>query len=73
MSALDLLVKQHAAPVLKAAGFKKAGRTFRLIAGNGDQAILGFARHYVAPDAVVFEVGYGIVPAPYWEWLDRHQ
>ncbi|MFF5775870.1 hypothetical protein ACFY7Y_02805 [Streptomyces virginiae] len=72
MTPLDLLVKQHAAPVLKAAGFKKSGRAFRLTAGNGDQAVLGLARHYVDPHAAVFEVGYGIVPAPYWEWIDRH-
>ncbi|MGT2526076.1 DUF4304 domain-containing protein [Streptomyces nojiriensis] len=72
MTPLDLLVKQHVAPVMKAAGFKKSGGTFRLTAGNGDQAILGFARHYVDPDAAVFEVGYGIVPAPYWEWIDRY-
>ncbi|MFF1838008.1 DUF4304 domain-containing protein [Streptomyces sp. NPDC058231] len=43
MTPLDLLVKQHVAPVRKAVGFKKSGRTFRLIASNGDQAILGFA------------------------------
>ncbi|MFD9339688.1 hypothetical protein ACFWBF_35720 [Streptomyces sp. NPDC060028] len=72
MTALDLLVKQHLAPVMKAAGFKRSGRTFRLTASNGDQAILGFARHYVDPDAAVFEVGYRIVPAPYWEWIDRY-
>ncbi|WP_127355772.1 DUF4304 domain-containing protein [Actinacidiphila soli] len=71
MRPLDLLVKQHVAPVMKAAGFKKSGRTFRLIADNGDQVILGFARHYVDPDAAVFEVGYRIVPAPYWEWINR--
>ncbi|MDX3540658.1 DUF4304 domain-containing protein [Streptomyces sp. MB09-01] len=69
---LNLLVKQHVAPVMKAAGFKRSGRTFRLAADNGDQAVLGFARHYVDPDAAVFEVAYGIVPAPYWEWINRH-
>jgi hypothetical protein len=71
MRPLDLLVKQHVAPVMKAAGFKKSGRTFRLIADNGDQALLGFARHYVDPDAAVFDVGFGIVPALYWEWINR--
>ncbi|MFK0050208.1 DUF4304 domain-containing protein [Streptomyces sp. NPDC090741] len=72
MTPLDLLVKQHVAPVMKAAGFKKSGRTFRLTASNGDQAILGFARHYVDPAAAVFEVVYRIVPAPYWEWITRY-
>ncbi|MFD9353461.1 DUF4304 domain-containing protein [Streptomyces sp. NPDC060031] len=72
MTPLDLLVKQHVAPVMKAAGFERSGRTFRLIASNGDQAVLGFARHYVDPGAAVFEVGYRIVPAPYREWMDRY-
>ncbi|MFE2286086.1 hypothetical protein ACFXDJ_18185 [Streptomyces sp. NPDC059443] len=72
MTPLDLLVKQHVAPVMKAAGFKRSGRTFRLTASNGDQAILGFARHYVDPAAAVFEVDYRIVPAPYWEWITRY-
>ncbi|MFD0078857.1 DUF4304 domain-containing protein [Streptomyces sp. NPDC127166] len=72
MAPLDSLVKQHVAPVMKAAGFRRSGQTFRLIAANGDQAILGFSRHYVDPNACVFEVGYDIVPAPYWEWINRH-
>nr|WSW57364.1 hypothetical protein OG513_01585 [Streptomyces sp. NBC_00998] len=60
------------APVMKAAGFRQSGRTLRLTASSGDQAVLGFARHYVDPDAAVFEVGYHIVPAPYRAWINRH-
>lgn len=30
MTPLDLLVKRHVAPVMKTAGFKKSGHTFRL-------------------------------------------
>ncbi|MFD8547091.1 hypothetical protein [Streptomyces sp. NPDC059649] len=71
MRPLDLLVREHVAPVMRAAGFKRSGRTFRLVADCGDQAVLGFSRHYVDPDAAVFGVGYGIVPAPYWEWINR--
>ncbi|MFJ3728927.1 DUF4304 domain-containing protein [Streptomyces sp. NPDC090045] len=72
MTPLNLLVRDYVAPVMKAAGFKRSGRTFRLIAGNGDQAVLGFARHAVDPHAAVFDVSYGIVPAPYWQWIKRH-
>ncbi|MFC9815891.1 hypothetical protein ACFVJM_27940 [Streptomyces virginiae] len=68
---LDLLVKQHVAPVMKAAGFKKAGRAFRLTTSDGDQAILGFARHYADPAAAVFEVDDRIVPTPYWDWITQ--
>ncbi|MEU6772204.1 DUF4304 domain-containing protein [Streptomyces sp. NPDC046759] len=71
MGLLDLLVREHVAPVMRGAGFKRSGRTFRLIADSGDQAVLGFARQYVDPGAAVFEVGYRIVPAPYWEWINR--
>lgn len=71
MRPLDLLVREHVAPVMRAAGFKRSGRTFRLVADSGDQAVLGFVRHYVDPDAAVFDVGYRIVPAPYWEWINR--
>ncbi|RFC77547.1 hypothetical protein [Streptomyces sp. AcE210] len=71
MGLLDLLVREHVAPVMRGAGFKRSGRTFRLIADSGDQAVLGFARHYVDPGATVFEVGYRVVPAPYWEWTNR--
>ncbi|MEV5006288.1 DUF4304 domain-containing protein [Streptomyces sp. NPDC056159] len=71
MRPLDLLVREHVAPVMRAAGFKRSGRTFRLVADSGDRAVLGFSRHDVDPDAAVFGVGYGIVPAPYWEWINR--
>lgn len=71
MRPLDVLVREHVAPVMRAAGFKRSGRTFRFVADSGDQAVLGFARHYVDPDAAVFDVGYRIVPAPYWEWINR--
>jgi hypothetical protein len=56
---------------MRAAKFKRSGRTFRFAADSGDQAVLGFASHYVDPDAAVFDVAYGIVPAPYWEWINR--
>ncbi|MFE6755712.1 hypothetical protein ACFVDQ_19260 [Streptomyces sp. NPDC057684] len=68
---MHLLIREHVAPVMRRAGFKRSGRTFRLIADSGDQAVLGFARHYADPDAAVFEVGYRMVPAPYWEWVNR--
>ncbi|MFF2847523.1 DUF4304 domain-containing protein [Streptomyces sp. NPDC058001] len=71
MTPLDVLVRDHVAPVMRAAGFKRSGRTFRLMADSGDQAVLGFVRHYVDPDAAVFDVGYRMVPAPYWEWINR--
>ncbi|NEB08967.1 hypothetical protein G3I32_08770 [Streptomyces coelicoflavus] len=71
MRPLDSLVSEYVAPVMRPAGFKRSGRTFRFVSDSGDQAVLGFARHYVDPDAVVFDVGYRMVPALYWEWINR--
>ncbi|MEU9119067.1 hypothetical protein AB0C96_04255 [Streptomyces sp. NPDC048506] len=56
---------------MRAAKFKRSGCTFSFDADSGDQAVLRFARHYVDPDAAVFNVSYVIVPAPYLEWINR--
>lgn len=71
MNPLDVLIRRYVVPVAKAAGCSKSGRTFRLVADNGDQAIFGFATHSVDPEMVVFEVNWHIVPLPYWEWITR--
>ncbi|MFD5626945.1 MULTISPECIES: DUF4304 domain-containing protein [unclassified Streptomyces] len=40
MNPLDTLVREHVVPVMKAAGFAKKGRTFRLAAPNGDHLFM---------------------------------
>jgi hypothetical protein len=69
MHPLDALIRRYVVPLAKTDGCSKSGRTFRLIADNGDQAMFVFSRHAVDPDMVVFEVNWHVVPLPYWEWI----
>jgi hypothetical protein len=71
MNPLDALIRQYVGPVAKASGFSKSGRIFRLVADNGDQALLGFSTHAVDPSMVVFDVNFFMVPVPYWGWITR--
>ncbi|MCG7205849.1 hypothetical protein [Streptomyces arenae] len=71
MNPLDTLIKQHVAPVMKAAGFTRKGRTFRLAAGTGDHLFLQFDTHAVDPGRHVFDVTFSVVPLPYWEFVKR--
>jgi len=59
------------APVLRAAGYTKSGRTYRLVAPNGYQARVGFETHIVHPDQVRFAMTYGVALAPLEGWLLR--
>ena len=71
MHPLDVLIRRYVTPLAKAAGCTRSGRTFRLIADSGDQAMFDFHTHAVDPDMVVFEVNWHIAPLPYWEWITR--
>ncbi|MEV6057171.1 hypothetical protein [Streptomyces sp. NPDC052107] len=73
MHPLDALIRRYVAPLAKAAGCIRSGRTFRLIADSGDQAMFDFHTHAVDPDMVVFEVNWHIAPLPYWEWITRQR
>ncbi|MGW1213626.1 hypothetical protein ACWD5F_28825 [Streptomyces sp. NPDC002499] len=56
---------------MKAAGFAKKGRSFRLAASNGDHAIVLVDADAVDPERYVFDVSFWMVPLPYWEFLRR--
>ncbi|MEU6405234.1 hypothetical protein [Streptomyces sp. NPDC046985] len=71
MNPLDMLIRQYAAPVMKAAGFTKKGRKFRLTAPNGDCALLEFDTHAVDPEKFVFDVTFFMVPLSHWEFTYR--
>ena len=71
MHPLDALIRRYVVPLAKAAGCSRSGRTFRLIANSGDQAMFDFSTHAVDPDMVVFEANWHIAPLPYWEWITR--
>ena len=72
MGALDQLLRDHVSPVLEAAGFVRRGRTYRLIADNGDQAIIAIERTAGSRgDVVEFYVHAAVVPVPYWAWIQH--
>ncbi|MDQ1044972.1 hypothetical protein [Streptomyces sp. V4I2] len=71
MNPLDTLIKQHVAPVMKAAGFTKKGRTFRLVAPHGDHLLMEVRREAVDPGREVFDVTFTVVPLSHWEFVNR--
>jgi hypothetical protein len=71
MNPLNTLIRQHVAPVMKAAGFTRKGRTFRLAAPHGDHVIVEIDADAVDPDTYAFWVNFWMVPLPHWEFAYR--
>lgn len=71
MNPLDTLIREHVVPVMKAAGFAKKGRTFRLAALNGDHLFMQVWPEAVDPEKYVFDVFFSVVPLPQWAFLNR--
>jgi hypothetical protein len=71
MHPLDTLIREHVVPAMKAAGFAKKGRTFRLAAPNGDHAIVEVDADAVDPEKHVFDVFFAMVLLSSWEWAYR--
>ena len=69
MHHFDKMLRAHVAPALRSAGYTGRGRTFRLIAESGDQAIVRLHRSGGQGDQVEFSVDLGVVTVPYWDWL----
>jgi hypothetical protein len=69
MNHFDRMVREYVTPVLREAGFASRGRTFRLGAGSGDEAIVSLRRAGGRGDRVEFHVDLGVVVVPYWDWL----
>ncbi len=72
MNPLDAVLKDYVTPVMRAAGFKKSGRLYRLRADNGDYAMLDvWSRGINAFGSIAF----GLMPCwatvPYVAWR-RH-
>ncbi|MGI5455051.1 hypothetical protein ACQEWB_18095 [Streptomyces sp. CA-249302] len=65
---MDTLIREHVAPVTRAAGFAKKSRIFRRAAPNGDHAFLHIDADAVDPEKSVFEVSFWMVPLPSWEF-----
>lgn len=72
LRAFDAMLGECAAPVLKAAGFRKSGRTFRFVAGHGDHAFVHFQTFVTDHEPWTdFFVNLSVVPVPQLDWLRR--
>ncbi|WP_143031712.1 hypothetical protein [Actinacidiphila guanduensis] len=66
---VDVMLRGSVTPLMRSAGFRKAGRRYRLTAGNGDLVILEFE---VRSTLGVFAVDYVMVPLSHWDWVNRN-
>lgn len=67
---LDVVIRKHVGPVAKDAGVTRKGRYLR-IAGEQAHALLQFHHHILDRTRTIFEVDYGVIPLPYWDFLHR--
>ena len=69
---LDVMLRQYVAPVLKEAGYGKAGRTYRLAADNGDYALFNaYTTENVAPTMLGFGARFVLAPRSIVAWHRR--
>jgi hypothetical protein len=69
---LDTMLRSYVTPVLKEAGYTKAGRIYRLAAKNGDYAIFDlYTTENVASDKIGFGARFGIAPRTMVAWHRR--
>jgi hypothetical protein len=67
---VDVIVREYAAPVLAAAGFRRSGRVFRLDGERGDAAVLEIAP-FVLSSGSRFSATGGVIVTPYADFIDR--
>jgi hypothetical protein len=61
-------LNKYIAPALKPLGFQKTGKTFRLIAANGDQVIIEEQTSDIAKAGdMAFFINVAVVPQTYFE------
>jgi hypothetical protein len=68
---VDSLLKGYLTPILKDAGFKRAGAAYRLAAPNRDVAVVNVRRWTPDPAVEGFHLFLSAAPLPYVEWLNR--
>lgn len=66
---VDTVIGRYVTPVMKPAGFRKKGRSYRLTGDNGDLIIVEFD---VRSEPGVFAVDFVMVPLSRWDWLNRN-
>jgi hypothetical protein len=68
---VDELLKRHVTPLLREVGFKRSGASYRLVAENGDVAIVDVRRWTTDPAVDGFQMSLSVAPLPHVEWLNR--
>ena len=67
---LDVIIRRHAGPVAKRAGVARKGRYLR-IQGDSAHVLLHFDNFILDQARTIFEVDYGVIPLPYWDFSHR--
>lgn len=65
---LDVFLRDHVRAPLKAKGFSKKGRDFRLNTTNGDTALISFFPWRLGDCEAEFFLEIGVLPLPWIEW-----
>jgi hypothetical protein len=65
---LDQLLRQHADPVLRAAGLRRTGRRYQLMSDRGDVCTLYVDRRPSIEGGTGFDVGIVLLPASQLAW-----
>jgi hypothetical protein len=68
---VDELLKRHVTPVVREVGFTRSGASYRMVAENGDVAIVDVRRWTTDPAVDGFQMSLSVAPLPYAEWLNR--
>jgi hypothetical protein len=67
---LDVMLAEFVTPVLRPGGFRKTGRTYRLAAENGSQALITFQHYALSPlSRTGFIVNVGVVVEALRAWM----
>lgn len=72
MKAIDQVIRDRVAPVLREAGFHRQRRTFWLETQAGDRAIVAVKPFSLGAREAEFFVDLAILPKVYWDWINRH-
>jgi hypothetical protein len=70
MIGLTQVLNGYITPALSPLGFKKTGNTYRLVAENGDQALVNFQRSAGRPPEVVFYINVAVAPSTFVQFND---
>jgi Domain of unknown function (DUF4304) len=69
MKPLDAILGEFVTPVLRAGGFRKTRRTYRLAAPNGSQSLVYFENYILSMSQTTFFVNVGVTVEAFRAWI----